>query len=101
MLVLPARFRSKKKMQTLNLARNVSDLTGRAEELEREATELRRENVWLKEIVTLKGSGLAKAPESAEAGDEGEDEEDGNASNPNHGGGKGKQKSRGKPKSED
>jgi hypothetical protein len=37
----------------------VSDLTGRAEELEREATDLRRENSWLKEIVILKGSQFA------------------------------------------
>jgi len=37
----------------------VSDLTGRAEELEREAADLRRENGWLKEIVMLKGSRLA------------------------------------------
>lgn len=36
----------------------MSDLTGRAEELEREATELRRENGWLKEIVMLKGGRL-------------------------------------------
>ncbi|EGO02805.1 hypothetical protein SERLA73DRAFT_176185 [Serpula lacrymans var. lacrymans S7.3] len=50
-----ARFRIKKKQRTLNLERTVSDLTGRAEELEREASELRRENGWLKEIVLLKG----------------------------------------------
>ncbi|KAF5377643.1 hypothetical protein D9615_005121 [Tricholomella constricta] len=36
-----------------------SDLTGRAEDLEREAADLRRENGWLKEIVMLKGSRLA------------------------------------------
>ncbi|KIK98493.1 hypothetical protein PAXRUDRAFT_823784 [Paxillus rubicundulus Ve08.2h10] len=54
-----ARFRIKKKQKTLNLERTVSDLTGRAEELEREATELRRENGWLKEIVLLKGRKLA------------------------------------------
>jgi len=34
----------------------VSELRGRAEELEREAHELRRENGWLKEIVMLKDS---------------------------------------------
>lgn len=49
-----ARFRTKKKQKTLNLERTVSDLTGRTEELEREASELRRENSWLKEIVLLK-----------------------------------------------
>jgi len=37
----------------------VSNLTGRAEELEREAADLRRENGWLKEIVMLKGSRYA------------------------------------------
>lgn len=50
----PARFRVKKKQKTLNLERTVSDLTGRVEELEQEASDLRRENGWLKEIVTLK-----------------------------------------------
>ncbi|KAK0465251.1 uncharacterized protein EV420DRAFT_1513561 [Desarmillaria tabescens] len=54
-----ARFRIKKKQKTLNLERSVSDLTGRAEELEKEAADLRRENGWLKEIVMLKGSRLA------------------------------------------
>ncbi|KAG0703104.1 hypothetical protein DFH29DRAFT_917907 [Suillus ampliporus] len=49
-----ARFRIKKKQKTLNLERTVGDLTGRTEELEREASELRRENSWLKEIVLLK-----------------------------------------------
>lgn len=53
-----ARFRIKKKLRTLNLERSVSDLSGRAEELEREAADLRRENGWLKEIVLLKGLNL-------------------------------------------
>ncbi|KAH7914484.1 hypothetical protein BJ138DRAFT_385990 [Hygrophoropsis aurantiaca] len=53
-----ARFRIKKKQRTLNLERTVADLTGRTEELEREASELRRENGWLKEIVLLKGRGF-------------------------------------------
>ncbi|KAJ7785912.1 hypothetical protein B0H16DRAFT_1488448 [Mycena metata] len=53
-----ARFRIKKKQRTLDLERSVSDLTGRAEELEREASDLRRENGWLKEIVMLKGGRL-------------------------------------------
>ena len=44
----------KKKQWTLNLERSISDLSGRVEELEREAAELRRENGWLKEIVMLK-----------------------------------------------
>jgi hypothetical protein len=38
------------------LQRSISDLTGRAEDLEREAADLRRENGWLKEIVMLKSS---------------------------------------------
>ena len=50
-----ARFRVKKKHRTIALERAVSDLTGRAEELEREVGDLRRENGWLKEIVVLKG----------------------------------------------
>lgn len=57
---MTARFRIKKKQRSLNLERSVSDLTGRAEELEREAAELRRENGWLKEIVMLKGSRIAE-----------------------------------------
>ena len=51
-----ARFRVKKKHRTIALERAVSDLTGRAEELEREVGELRRENGWLKEIIVLKGT---------------------------------------------
>jgi len=53
-----ARFRTKKKLKTINLERSVSDLTGRAEELEREVADLRRENGWLKEIIMLKGTRL-------------------------------------------
>ncbi|KAG6820751.1 hypothetical protein H0H93_012015 [Arthromyces matolae] len=56
-----ARFRIKKKQRNLNLERTVNDLTGRADDLEREAADLRRENGWLKEIVMLKGSRLAGA----------------------------------------
>ena len=51
-----ARFRVKKKHKTIALERAVSDLTGRAEELEREVGDLRQENGWLKEIVVLKGA---------------------------------------------
>ncbi|KAI0257340.1 hypothetical protein BJV78DRAFT_28720 [Lactifluus subvellereus] len=54
--VLIARFRVKKKLQTHNLERTVSDLTGRIDELEQEASDLRRENTWLKEIVVLKSN---------------------------------------------
>ncbi|EIM92802.1 uncharacterized protein STEHIDRAFT_34052, partial [Stereum hirsutum FP-91666 SS1] len=46
-----ARFRVKKKQKTHNLERTVSELTGRVDELEQEASDLRRENGWLKEIV--------------------------------------------------
>ncbi|KIM85481.1 hypothetical protein PILCRDRAFT_5774 [Piloderma croceum F 1598] len=82
-----ARFRIKKKQRSLNLDRSVSDLTGRAEELEREATELRRENGWLKEIVMLKGRSLSGATRSTEGregsgdgGDTSDDEDSGIAS---------------------
>jgi hypothetical protein len=51
-----ARFRVKKKHRTIALERAVSDLKGRAEELEREVGDLRQENGWLKEIVVLKGT---------------------------------------------
>ncbi|KAH0590328.1 hypothetical protein H2248_000488 [Termitomyces sp. 'cryptogamus'] len=54
-----ARFRVKKKQRTLNLERTINDLTGRAEDLERQAADLRRENGWLKEIIILKGNRLA------------------------------------------
>jgi hypothetical protein len=64
-IVLAARFRIKKKQKTLNLERTVSDLSGRTEELEREAAELRRENGWLKEIVLLKGKKLAASSQLA------------------------------------
>ncbi|TCD68838.1 hypothetical protein EIP91_009705 [Steccherinum ochraceum] len=64
-----ARFRVKKKQWTLNLERSITDLSGRVEELEREAAELRRENGWLKEIVMLKskrfGSGAGSAEQEA------------------------------------
>ncbi|KAF7975748.1 hypothetical protein HWV62_8531 [Athelia sp. TMB] len=76
--VASARFRIKKKQRSINLERSVSDLTGRAEELEREATELRRENGWLKEIVMLKGRSLQQNrayQEGDEASDSQESEE--------------------------
>lgn len=96
-----ARFRIKKKQRNLNLERTVSDLTGRAEELEREATELRRENGWLKEIVMLKGRTLR----GADGGDEGEgddsadddsDSSDDDATTSKNEKGKGKKKERAK-----
>ena len=54
-----ARFRVKKKQMTANLEQTVTGLSERVEELEREAEDLRRENGWLKEIVTLKSKRLA------------------------------------------
>ena len=36
------------------MERTVSDLTGRVDELEQEAADLKKENGWLKEIVMLK-----------------------------------------------
>jgi len=77
-----ARFRVKKKLRTLSLERTVGDLTGRADELEREANDLRRENAWLKEIVLLKGRNLAplnlgsSAPAPANRRDEDERDPD-------------------------
>jgi hypothetical protein len=55
----PARFRIKKKHKTIALERSVTDLAGRAKELEREVAVLRRENGWLKDIVMLKGAQYA------------------------------------------
>ncbi|EPT04409.1 hypothetical protein FOMPIDRAFT_43818 [Fomitopsis schrenkii] len=63
-----ARFRIKKKQWTLNLERTISDLSGRVQELEMEAAELRRENGWLKEIVMLKSKQNAQAVAAGEAG---------------------------------
>lgn len=51
-----ARFRNKKKQWVLNLERSATSLSRRVEELEREASDLRRENGWLKEIVMMKTS---------------------------------------------
>lgn len=97
-----ARFRIKKKQRSLNLDRSLSDLTGRAEELEREAAELRRENGWLKEIVVLKGRSLSGTTQSEQKGgdtsdesEESDDEDSGAASRKRAkttGKGKGKEK---------
>jgi hypothetical protein len=54
-----ARFRVKKKVKAHDLERTVSGLSERVDELEQEATDLRRENGWLKEIIVLK-SGAAR-----------------------------------------
>jgi basic region leucine zipper protein len=77
-----ARFRVKKKIKSHNLERTVSDLSGRVDELEQEAADLRRENGWLKEIVVLKSGGdLAGSSQPASSqdtrGDAGEESEEG------------------------
>jgi hypothetical protein len=66
---LSARFRIKRKQKTFNLERSVSDLTGRAEELEREATDLKRENKWLKEIVIMKAAARSTDGRQENSGD--------------------------------
>lgn len=63
-----ARFRVKKKLRTFDLERTVSDLTGRVDELEQEAADLRRENGWLKEIVMMKSGRVALAGPSQPSG---------------------------------
>lgn len=70
-----ARFRIKKKQRALNLERTVTDLQGRAEDLEKEVTELRRENGWLKEMVVMKGRRTLAAMPARGKGKEREDEE--------------------------
>lgn len=78
-----ARFRVKKKQWTLNLERSITDLSGRVEELEREAAELRRENGWLKEIVMLKskryGGPAPNLEPPTQAGSSGEGSNDGSS----------------------
>jgi hypothetical protein len=78
-----ARFRVKKKIRTHNLERTVTDLTGRVDELEQEAADLRRENGWLKDIVMLKSgtarggdslTGLSQRPSSRNSERDGDDE---------------------------
>jgi hypothetical protein len=75
-----ARFRLKKKERNLNLEQTISELSGRAEELEKEAENLRRENGWLKEIVVMKSraqredsSSNQGQQEDAESGEEEEE----------------------------
>lgn len=58
-----ARFRAKKKLHRQNLEQTVAGLSERADELERQAADLRRENGWLKEIVLLKGGQVEFSPE--------------------------------------
>jgi hypothetical protein len=51
---LEARFRSKKKERNLDLEQTITVLSGKADVLEKEAEDLRKENGWLKEIVIMK-----------------------------------------------
>jgi hypothetical protein len=44
----------KKKQRNVDLEQTITELSGRAVSLEREAEDLRRENGWLKEIVIMK-----------------------------------------------
>ncbi|KAI0318985.1 hypothetical protein OF83DRAFT_876080 [Amylostereum chailletii] len=87
-----ARFRIKKKQKTLNLERTVSDLTGRVDELEQEASDLRRENGWLKEIVMLKSRrpDTAFAFEGSKGGSHGAGEPGGRSSQDDKGEGSSK-----------
>ena len=57
-IIYIARFRIKKKHKTIALERSVVELEARAEDLDREVTELRRENGWLKEMLIMKGRSL-------------------------------------------
>lgn len=50
-----ARFRLKKKERLESMEQTMNQLQQRAEVLEKEAGELRRENGWLREMVILKG----------------------------------------------
>ncbi|KAF8317578.1 hypothetical protein DL93DRAFT_2033454, partial [Clavulina sp. PMI_390] len=46
-----ARFRFKKKQRAIALEKTIGELEVRADDLEKEAGELRKENTWLKEMV--------------------------------------------------
>jgi hypothetical protein len=61
----------------------VTDLSGRVDELEQEAADLKRENGWLKDIVMLKSgrargsellAGSSQPPSSQESGDDGDED---------------------------
>lgn len=72
-------------------------MTGRADELEREATELRRENGWLKEIVMLKGRSLREGDGGQgddDASEDDSDEDEGAATSSKKGKGKKKEGSK-------
>jgi hypothetical protein len=74
-----ARFRMKKKERLQNMEQTMSDLQRKAEGLEKEVGDLRRENVWLKEMVIMKGKkrGTLGQDSSAQGSSKkGEDDED-------------------------
>lgn len=60
----------------MELERSVSDLTSRAEALEREVSELREENRFLKELVLLKTQEAVEGPDNSESGEHSEPEDD-------------------------
>lgn len=72
------------------LERTVVELEGRANVLEKEAVELRRENGWLKEMIVLKGRNMRVAREATaalsaskpEAEEDEEEEEEENEAGP-------------------
>jgi len=73
-----ARFRQKKKERFQNLSKTIDQLESKAQNLEKEATSLRTENTWLKEMVIMKGrSNLKKQGSGGSAGPtEGESDDD-------------------------
>jgi len=74
-----ARFRAKKKERYNSLAHTIGDLESRANNLEKEASSLRTENTWLKEMVILKGRRnmeLQGRHSAGPDGDDGDDEEE-------------------------
>jgi len=72
----------------------VTDLSGRVDELEQEAADLRRENGWLKDIVMLKSgrargsellAGSSQPPSSQDSGDDGDEDSEGRGSTKGNG----------------
>jgi len=50
-----ARFRKKKKERLQEMEQTMSDRQRKVDDLEKEASNLRKENLWLKEMVIMKG----------------------------------------------
>jgi len=71
-----ARFRANKKERYHNLSSTIGDLEARANNLEKEASSLRTENTWLKEMVILKGRRNMELHGRRSAGPEGEEGDD-------------------------